>query len=362
MSLLAPGGLPAGLDTPALVVDEARLEANLARTADTMRRAGVALRPHAKTHKSVEVARRQRAHGAAGLTVATLGEADVFADAGVDDLFVAYPLYASAAKAPRLRALAERVALRVGVDSAGGAAALGDACPGLAVCVEVDSGHHRTGVAPADVVGVADAARRAGLRVAGVFTFGGHGYAPDMPPGAGADERDALAGAAAHLTEAGYDLAVVSAGSTPTATYSARPPVTEERPGIYPFYDAQQLALGSCTVDDVALVVAATVVSVGADGRRVLDAGSKVLGADRPAWVRGHGLLPAYPDVTPAWLGEHHGVVDVPDGAVAPALGEVVALVPNHVCQVVNLADEYTVVRDGGHVGTWPVDARARNR
>jgi D-serine deaminase-like pyridoxal phosphate-dependent protein len=362
MSFLGPGGLPAALDTPALVVHETRLEANLARTAETMRTAGVALRPHAKTHKSVEVARRQRAHGAVGLTVATLGEAEVFADAGFDDLFVAYPLFASAAKAPRLRALAGRVSLRVGVDSAGGAAALADACPGLEVCVEVDSGHHRTGVVPADVVDVADVAHRSGLRVEGVFTFGGHGYAPDKAPGAGADERDALAAAVAALADAGYAVTVVSAGSTPTATYSAKPPVTEERPGIYPFYDAQQLALGSCVLDDVALVVAATVVSVGADGRRVIDAGSKALGADRPAWVRGHGLLPAYPDTTLAWLGEHHGVVDVPAGAEAPALGEVVAVVPNHVCQVVNLADEYVVLSDGDVAGTWPVDARGRNR
>lgn len=354
--------LPPDLDTPALLVDETVLETNLDGMAGALRARGVALRPHAKTHKSVEIARRQVAHGAVGLTVATLGEAEVFADAGSTDLFVAYPLCAAGPKARRLRALAERTRLRVGIDSPDGARLLAAAVPGLDVVVEVDSGQRRTGVPPAEVDRVAREAEGEGVRVVGVFTHGGHAYAPGAAEAAAADESRALGTAVEQLRRAGVSVQVASAGSTPTALGSATGVVTEERPGIYPFYDAQQVALGVADLDQVSLAVAATVVSVGSDGRRVLDAGSKVLGADRPAWRDAHGVLPAYPRARLAWLGEHHGMVDLPDGAAGPEYGEVVAVVPNHVCTVVNLADEYNVVRDGTIVDTWPVDARTRNR
>lgn len=361
---------PADVDTPALLLDEAVLESNLAAMASAMGSAtgaavegrGVVLRPHAKTHKSVEVARRQLAHGASGLTVATLGEAEVFADAGLTDLFIAYPLAATGPKARRLAGLAERTRLRVGFDSVEGARLLAAAVPGLDVLVEVDSGQHRTGVAPEAVGRLASAAEAAGVRVVGAFTHGGHAYAPGAAEAAAADERRALGAAVEQMRGAGLAADVASAGSTPTALRSAGGAVTEERPGIYPFYDAQQVSLGVASVEQVSLTVAATVVSIGADGRRVLDAGSKVLGADRPPWRDAHGILPGYPEVRLAWLGEHHGVVEVPDGARAPVYGEVVAVVPNHVCTVINLASEYLVVRDGAVVDEWPVDARARNR
>src|ERR687890_2179652 len=134
---------------------------------------GLRLRPHAKTHKCVEIARRQVALSGAGLTVATVAEAERFAAAGFDDLFIAYPIVASGPRAGRLRALADRVALRVGVDSAEGARLLGRGVPGLEGLVEVDSGHHRTGVAPERAGAVATAASAAGLAVVGVFTFPG---------------------------------------------------------------------------------------------------------------------------------------------------------------------------------------------
>lgn len=359
--------VPAGLDTPAVVVDVQRMDANLARMAAALGERGVALRPHIKTHKSVEIARRQVAAGAVGLTTATLGEAEVFAASGFDDLFVAYPIWvAAAAKVDRLRALAEGVRrLRIGVDSVEGAEILGKAATGLdavEAVIEVNSGENRTGVRhPEDGVLVAQAAADAGLRVAGVFTHGGHSYfSVDATPGAADDEVRVLAQAAEALGDAGFEVSVRSAGSTPTAIASARDGVSEERPGTYVFGDRQQSALGALDAGTVALFVAATVVSV-SPGQVVIDAGAKVLSKDKPPTVEGFGAVVGYPDARITTVYDHHGLVDVSRGS-APVLGEVVAVVPNHVCPVVNLADELLVLEDDTIVDRWPVDARARNR
>ncbi|MGH7736128.1 MAG: D-TA family PLP-dependent enzyme, partial [Gemmatimonadales bacterium] len=137
--------------------------------------------------------------------------------------------------------------------------------------------------------------------------------------------------------------------------------VTELRPGVYVFNDAQQLALGSCSVEDVALTVLATVTSTAGGDRAFIDAGSKVLGADRPLWMDGHGLLPDLGGAVVEALSEHHGVVRVRDWRPAVRVGDRVRVVPNHVCATVNLVDELAVVRDGRLVGRWRVDARGRN-
>lgn len=366
-STFAVWRLPEGLDTPAVLVDADAVTANIAAMVAALAARGVDLRPHAKTHKSVAIARRQLDAGAVGITTATLGEAEVFAGAGLDDLFVAYPVWASAAKAPRLRALTEECRLRVGVDGVEGAAALGHAVAGarrrLEVLIEVDSGEHRTGVSGAEqAVVVADAARAAGLVVRGVFTHGGHSYrSPDAGAPAAQDEVDALGAAGAALGTAGHAVDVVSAGSTPTARRSARDGVTEERPGTFVFGDRQQAALGAFDPAALALVVAATVVSTAVPEQFVLDAGGKTLAKDRPAVVDGHGLLPSHPDAVITTVYDHHAIVEV-RGGPRPEVGDVLAVVPNHVCPVVNLADELLVVRDGQVVDRWPVDARARNR
>jgi D-serine deaminase-like pyridoxal phosphate-dependent protein len=306
-------------DTPYLAVDVDILDRNLAAMAAAARAAGTALRPHVKTHKCVEIARRQVALSGGGLTVATVAEAEVFADAGFDDLFLAYPIVAAGRRADRLGALAARVALRCGVDSAAGAALLAHAVPGLPVLVEVDSGHHRTGVAPEQAGDVAAAARAVGLDVLGVFTFPGHGYGPDQRARAAHDEATALADAATAVHRAGVPVTVRSGGSTPTAGLVDPGALTELRPGVYAFQDAQQAELGSARLADIALTAVATVVSR-ARGRAVLDAGSKVLGADRPAWTTGFGRLPDRPDARVVALSEHHATVEFPTGEV-PAVG-----------------------------------------
>lgn len=349
------------LPTPALVVDLDILDRNIATMAETARSRGLRLRPHAKTHKCIEIARRQLAAGAAGLTVATVSEAEVFANAGVDDLFIAYPLWVDAARGTRLRALGERVTLTVGVDSAAGARALASHVGSeVQVLVEVDSGHHRTGVSPGDAADVARSASDAGLRVGGVFTFPGHSYGPGLPRPVAEEEAAALSRAAVALDHAGFEATVVSGGSTPTAHLTQASAMTELRPGVYVFGDAQQYELGTCPVESVALTALATVVSA-SDDRVVLDAGSKVLGADRPAWATGFGRVLGCPDARITALSEHHATVVWPPGGDRPTVGETVRVVPNHVCSAVNLADELIVVSGGRVIDRWAVAARGCN-
>ena len=360
--------IPPDIDTPALVVDLDVVDANNRRLLDHLAARGIALRPHAKTHKSVAIARLQLEAGARGITVGTLGEAEVFAGAGIGDLFLAYPLWAVGPKAARLRAVHERSPIAVGVDSVGGverlAAAVAGLRPALQVLVEVDSGGRRSGIGSAMAVAdVAVSARKLGLVVAGVFTHAGHGYAgPDARAGAAADEVRALGEAAAALRSLGFECEVVSAGSTPTMWDSAAGEVNEIRAGTYVLGDRQQAVLGSIGLDDVALHVVATVVSASVPGQVVINAGAKTLTKDRAAFLQGFGHMRGYPDLVIDRLSDYHGVVKVAAGAAMPSLGEVVAIVPNHVCPVVDLFDSFLAVRGETVLGKWPVDARGRSQ
>jgi D-serine deaminase-like pyridoxal phosphate-dependent protein len=385
----------ATLETPAVVVDLDRAEARITAMAAAMRERGVALRPHAKTHKSIEFARRQLAAGAVGLTVATVGEAEVFADARFEDLFIAYPVIAQGPRASRLRRLAGRCRLSVGADSvagiealaatfagsglpAGGSGARRGDDPGAArgrdggpapagsatprVLIEVDVGGARTGVRPDRAGALARHASGLGLVVSGVFTHPGHGYAGRAErQSAATDEVAGLTAAAESLRAHGVEPAVVSAGSTPTAVLSARGAVTEERPGTYVFGDRQQAFLAGQELDDTALLVAATVVSAGSAHGFVIDAGAKVLAKDVAPYLAGHGSIVGYPDAVISRVADHHGVVELPEGSERPNIGTIVWVAPNHVCPVVNLVDELVIARGGRIVDRWPVDARGRN-
>jgi len=359
--------LPADLATPCVVVDLDVVARNIERLARGARDRGVALRPHVKTHKSVALARMQLDAGAAGITVGTVGEAEVMAAGGIDDIFIAYPVWAEGARAERLAAVHGAVTLSVGIDSVEGAQRLARAVEGsdrpLTVVVEVDSGGRRTGIAdPAEVVRVAAAARSAGLHVAGAFTHGGHSYRdPDARVAAAADEVAALGAAADALRDAGHEVERVSAGSTPTGVLAAAGQVNEIRPGTYLLGDRLQLALGAIPADGLALVVAATVVSTAVPGQVVVDAGAKTLTKDRASFLEGFGLLPAYPDAVIEQLFDYHGAIAIPPETAAPSLGEVVAILPNHVCPVVDLFDTFVATRAGQIVGHWPVDARGRS-
>ena len=355
------------LSTPAVVVDLDVLERNVARMAARAREAGVKLRPHAKTHKVPEIARMQLGAGASGVSVAKTAEAEVFAAAGFDDLFVAYPVVGGD-KARRLLALADRARLAVGADSIEGASTL--AAPFhaagrvLDVMLKVDVGYGRVGVLPADAPGMARRiAAIPGLRLRGVFTHAGHAYGAADREGVdevAAGEGGTLAAVAAALARDGLGGLEVSVGSTPTARRAMTVPgVTECRPGNYVYHDASQVSLGTCALEDCALTVVATVVSVPAPGRAVLDAGSKTLSSDplRPqagghGWVLGTGSRIAR-------LSEEHGVIDVADGD-AFRVGQRVRVLPNHACVVSNLHDVVHAVRGERVEHVFPVAARGR--
>ena len=346
--------------TPYLQIDLARLRRNIARAAEFAQGAGVALRPHVKTHKSVEIARLQLAAGAVGISVATIGEAETFVRNGVGDVFVAYPLWLDDAAAGRLSDLTGDAAVAIGVDSVEGAANAGRllGASTVEVLVEVDCGHHRSGVLPHDAGKVALAAVRTGLTVRGVFAFPGHSYAPGALASAAADESAALREAAGALRDAGIEPRVISGGSTPSLAHSDTEVLTELRPGVYVFGDAQQWELGAMSPGSIALTCRSTVVSHAGD-RLVLDAGSKVLGADRAPYTTGFGRLPDHPDARIVLLSEHHAVVDL-DGARLPPLGSQVDVVPNHVCNAVNLVDS-VYAEESGELRPWSVAARGLN-
>lgn len=355
------------LPTPAVLVDLDVLASNVAAMQRRAREAGVALRPHAKTHKSPEIGRLQLEAGARGLTLAKTSEAEVFAALGFDDLFLAYPIVGSD-KARRLLALSDRVRLRVGVDSVEGARSLGaafaEAGRRLPVLLKIDCGFHRVGVAPDQAVVVAAAvAGIPGLELAGVFTHAGHGYGGPTPADVariGRGEAGLLAETADALRAAGLPAAEVSVGSTPTAAAAmSGAGVTECRPGTYVFHDRSQVALGSATPGDCALTVLATVVSAPAPDRAVVDAGSKTLSSDpmRPEPDGFGAVLGRRTKVVR--LSEEHGVL-----AVAPderfRVGERVRILPNHACAVVNLHEALVAVRGGRVEGRITVAARGK--
>jgi D-serine deaminase-like pyridoxal phosphate-dependent protein len=159
----------------------------------------------------------------------------------------------------------------------------------------------------------------------------------------------------------GIEPEVISAGSTPTQYSAARSPVTEMRPGTYLLGDRQQWALGAQPSDGLAAVIAATVVSAAVGGQVVVDAGAKTLTKDVAPYLDGHGAIPAYPDAVIERVSDYHGIVRIPGGTPAPTIGAVVAIIPNHICPVVDLRDAFTVTRSGRTVGTWPVEARGRS-
>jgi D-serine deaminase-like pyridoxal phosphate-dependent protein len=358
--------LPSGRQTPAVVVDLTRVEANIERLQAELDARGIALRPHAKTHKSIAIGRMQLAAGARGLTLGTLGEAEVFVAAGIEDVFLAYPIWAEGGKAARLRALHDAAPrFRIGADSVGGverlAAAVRGASRPLSVMIEVDPGNLRTGVASPEVaVEVARAARAGGLIVQGVFSHGGHSYRPDAAAIAGADEVRALGAAAEALESAGFQVETISAGSTPTMLTAAAGRVNEMRAGTYVLGDRQQWWLGAIGAEGCSTAVAATVVSV-FDDRLVLDAGAKSLTKDRADWIEGYGGIVGYPQLVIDRLSDYHGVVEVPRGADRPRLGAVVAVIPNHICPVIDLFDTFLAVDADGNAEVWPVDARGRS-
>jgi D-serine deaminase-like pyridoxal phosphate-dependent protein len=354
------------VETPAAVVDLDLLEANVARMQDYADAHGIALWPHAKTHKSIEVGARQLAAGAVGLTVAKTGEAEVFHEAGVERLLVHHPTYGPA-KWDRLAGLVDDgLELTIALDGSDAAEGLSRALArgggSAGVLIEVDLGMRRTGVAsPADAVALA---RRVdalpGLHVDGISGYPG----VRVPAG---EVRPYLAGVDATLRatrdairEAGIRCERVSAGSTPTRYMTHETCISEMRPGTYVFLDRMEApSEPDGGLDACALTILATVISTSVPGRAIIDAGSKTLTGDRHP-DGGHGIVLGVGGSL-VELNEEHGYIDLESAATSPRVGDRVRVIPNHACTCVNLHDALLGVRAGTVETVFPVAARGLN-
>ncbi len=356
-----------GIDTPALVLDEARMRANIRRLQDRLAPFGVLLRPHLKTAKSLDVARQLLAGGDGPATVSTLREAEFFAAAGVRDILYAVGL--APGKLGRVKALRDAGCdLAVVLDSAEQARAVvearvrwGDAFPTL---LEIDCDGHRSGLGPDDpaLVEIGRILHDGGVELRGVMTHAGESYSAvgaEALTAFAEQERAAVVTAAGVLREAGLPCPVVSVGSSPTAHYArSLDGVTEVRAGVYVFFDLVMAGIGVCSVDDIALSVLATVIGHQRDkGWIIVDAGWMALSRDRgTAGQRvdqGYGVVcDAFGSPLPGLLvtgaNQEHGIIEVRPGSGASlpelAVGTRLRILPNHACATAAQFDEYHVL------------------
>ncbi|WP_230532064.1 D-TA family PLP-dependent enzyme [Microvirga roseola] len=343
--------------TPAVVIDLDVVERNIARVQALCNAAGVANRPHIKTHKSPMIATMQREAGARGITCQKIGEAEVMAEAGHDDILISYNILGEE-KLHRLGRLMSQAKVTVAADNpvvvAGLPQATAVAGHDLDVVVECDTGRKRAGVETvAEAIALAkDIASRPGLSFAGFMLY--------PPEDAMAETQAFLDAATAGVRELGLDPRIVSSGGTPNLRNLGKVrAVTEHRAGTSVFNDRMMLAAGMAGLEDCALTVFATVVSRAGPERGILDSGSKTLTSDTGG-LEGHGLIIEHPHAKIARFAEEHGFLELSACNDRPQIGDVVRIVPNHVCVVVNMVDRLITVRGDQIIGELPVAARGR--
>jgi D-serine deaminase-like pyridoxal phosphate-dependent protein len=359
------------LRTPAILIDRAKALRNLDRMQAEANANGIRLRPHSKTHKSPLIAQWQLDRGAIGICCAKLGEAEVFANSGIADIRLPYPL--NPANADRVVALSNRTRLSFIVDHPAVAKQWSEAlvrrAKQLDVLVKVDVGFHRCGIDPAasDAVAMIKAvAALPGLRLKGLLSHAGHAYhahSEDEMKAMAEDEARTMRELADKCRAAGVTIDEISAGATPPARYSIKQKgFTEYRPGNYVYFDRTQVALGAATLDDCALTVLATVVSKPAADRIIFDSGSKTLtndGARGFEAAPGFGAVVDHPNLLIERLSEEHATVRVIDGKTTLEPGDRVRIIPNHSCVVSNLVDQAWLV-DGDEAEALPIAARGK--
>jgi D-serine deaminase-like pyridoxal phosphate-dependent protein len=345
------------IETPCVLIDLDIAERNIRRFQDHCDRSGIALRPHIKTHKLPQLARAQIDAGAVGITCQKIGEAEVMAEAGLDDILITYNILGDA-KLARLAALANKVRLSVVADSSavvdGLSVAFASATRPLEVLIECDTGAGRCGIqSPAAAVALARRIGAApGLALAGLLTY--------PPMGDQAPVERWLGEARQALESAGQPCPRVSTGGTPNLwRWQVGPSATEHRAGTYVYNDRSLVAAGVCTQADCALTVLATVVSRPTETRAIIDAGSKVLTSDLLG-LQGFGMVAGQPEVRVAALSEEHGILDLASSTFRPAIGARLRIIPNHACVVSNMVDAVWTLRDGALGGQGPVAARGR--
>lgn len=359
------------LSTPALAIDLDVVDRNLDRMAKLCREQGVGLRPHAKTHKTPEVAKMQVDRGAVGLTVAKVGEAEVMAGAGLDDILVAFPIY-GAEKLRRLAQLAKTRRLLLSLDNEATAQELSRAAAAqeatIGVLIEFDAGFHRCGLAPGPAC--VELARKIeklpGLAFRGLMTYFGHVWGTvEERRNEAKRTAEQVAKALAAFQDERMSVEIVSGGSTPSSEFAHLVPgLTEIRPGTYVYNDMNTCYQGACRLEDCAVRVVTTVVSTAVPGKAIIDAGSKTFSSDLlgSGPKSGYGYVVEAPDAPIIKLNEEHGHLDITKSTHQFRIGEVLTVIPNHVCTCVNMHDEVSVVRNGQVKGAWRVAARGKVR
>ena len=342
------------IETPAFIVNEDRVLRNITKFQAHCDAEGLRLRPHIKTHKSIRFAKAQVSTGAIGVNCQKISEAEVMADGGLDDILITFNIL-GAAKLARLRALAERVTLRVVADNpvviSGLSQVFATASNPLRVLVECDTGAARCGVqVPEEAVALAETiAQSTGLTFDGLLTY--------PPVGGQADVVNFMTAAKAKLADKGMDCPTISSGGSPDMWQAETGGViTEYRIGTYIYNDRSLVTRGTCTWDECAGHVLATVVSRPTPTRAVIDAGSKALTSDLLG-LDGHGYVVGHQEVKILALSEEHGVMEVGEDCDLK-VGDRIRIVPNHVCVVANMFDDAWLQTQAGDCVQLKTDAR----
>ena len=359
------------LETPAVVVDLDVMDQNLSRMAAYCRQHQLLLRPHTKSHKIPELARRQIESGATGITVAKIGEAEVMLEAGITDILIAYPIIGKE-KTRRLAALAERARISVALDSEEAVVAISEAVARqgtkVEILVELDVGFHRCGVNnETDALRLAKKiASLPGLEFKGLMFFPGHfGVPTDQRASLRIGVNEFLQRTIETFARERLPLSIVSGGSTPTAYESdGFYGVNEVRPGMYIFNDRSTAGIAAASLNDCALSVLVTVVSTSVSGRAIIDGGSKTFSSDRyqAGDGIGFGLIVEDHAAVLEKLSEEHGHLNIERSERRYQVGDRLSVIPNHVCTTVNMHDEIYGVRRGQVENVWRVQGRGKVR
>lgn len=360
--------------TPYIEVDAQRLEQNLQQMQRKADAAGVTLRPHIKTHKSVWIAQRQLASGARGVTVSKPGEGISFIQGGIRDLLLAYPIVQAQSVAELLHlAVRHQAKITLIADALHGVKAIADAWqqqPGsdLAVAIKVDVGLHRIGVDPHtdQAVVIAQALREKGLPFAGLVSHAGHAYGAGNPAAIADIARQEAAmmqQLQTKLQTAGFTACPLSVGATPTALAAEIAPCIDEiRPGNYALLDLTACRLGLSRVDQLALSVITWVVAVNAH-YAIIDAGSKMLSSDKgPHGTNASGFGIAVDAAGQTYeiskLSEEHGFLLCENHR--PEVGSLLRIFPNHSCAVMAQSDDFILRDEKGDAVKHVVSARGK--
>lgn len=357
------------LDTPAILIDLDIMERNLRKLADYGRQHDLRVRPHTKTHKIPALARKQIELGAAGLTVAKVGEAEVMLSARPTDLLIAYPTVGTR-KLDRLMQVAKQTAVAMSLDSLVVAQQLSDAANAhgveIGVLAEVDVGLGRVGVAPGDALLelIRGMARLPNLRFEGIAFYPGQIKALDVEGQQGLNEVAQLLGdILTDLRRAGFNPRIVSGGSTPTLFHShLLPGLNEVRPGTYIFNDRNTVLAGACTLAECAASIVVTVVSTAKAGQMIVDGGSKTFSSDRPTAGSevSFGHVVDAPQAVFTKMNEEHGFIDLRKAGHRFEVGERVRIIPNHICVAMNLHECVYGIRGDVVEQTWRVEGRGK--